>query len=100
MAQALQRIIDQKKAQRIAVSNSPLAERVIERVKSDAAPLKDAAASALFDCDLGITSAQWAVAETGTLVLESDQEQHRLSSLVPPVYIAIIEASRIRQTLG
>ena len=99
-ADAVQQIIEQERAQHIAVSNSPLVERVIERVKSDAVLLENPAAPALFDCDLGITSAQWAIAETGTLVLESDQEQHRLSSLVPPVHIAIIEAARIRQTLG
>jgi L-lactate dehydrogenase complex protein LldG len=99
-AQAVQLIIEQKEAQRIAVSDSPLVQRVIERVESNAVLLKNAAASALFDCDVGITSAQWAVAETGTLVLESDQERHRLLSLVPPVHIAIIEADRILLTLG
>jgi L-lactate dehydrogenase complex protein LldG len=73
--------------------------RVIERAESNAVLLKNASASALFDCDMGITGAQWAVAETGTLVLDSDQERHRLSSLVPSAHIAIIKADRIRQTL-
>jgi L-lactate dehydrogenase complex protein LldG len=99
-AQAVQLIIEQKEARRIAVSDSPLVQRVIERVESNAVLLKNASASALFDCDVGVTGAQWAVAETGTLVLESDQERHRLSSLVPPAHIAIIEADQIRQTLG
>jgi L-lactate dehydrogenase complex protein LldG len=98
-AQAVQRIVEQKKAQRIAISDSPLVQRVIELVKSNAELFRNAAASALFDCDLGITNAQWAVAETGTLVLDSDQERHRLSSLVPPVHVAIIESNRIRRTL-
>jgi L-lactate dehydrogenase complex protein LldG len=99
-AEAVERILRQTKARRIAVSNSPLVQRVIERVKSDAVLLENAAPAALFDCDLGITSAQWAAAETGTLVLESDQERHRLASLVPPAHLAIIAADRIRQTLG
>jgi L-lactate dehydrogenase complex protein LldG len=54
----------------------------------------------LFDCDLGVTGAQWAVAETGTLVLESDAERHRLASLVPAAHVALVEARRVRQTLG
>ena len=54
----------------------------------------------LFECDGGITSAQWAIAETGTLVLESKGERHRLVSLVPPVHIAVVEAGRIRADYG
>jgi L-lactate dehydrogenase complex protein LldG len=40
------------------------------------------------------------VAETGTLVLESDAERHRLASLVPTAHVALVEARRVRQTLG
>lgn len=99
-AAAVQRIIGEMKAQRVAVSDSPLVRRVMERVKPDAALVENAGAPDLFDCDVGITGAQWAVAETGTLVLESEAERHRLSSLVPPVHVAIIEADRMRETLG
>jgi len=99
-AEAMRLIIEQKNARRIAVTNSPLVQRVVKRVRSDAELLGNVVPPALFDCDIGITSAQWAVAETGTLVLESDAERHRLASLVPPVHIAIIEADRIRYTLG
>ena len=38
--------------------------------------------------------------ETGTLVLESDRESHRLTSLVPPVHLCVLRAENIRQTLG
>ena len=99
-AEAVRLIIEQKNARRIAVTNSPLVQRVVKRVKSDAELLENVVPPALFDCDIGITSAQWAVAETGTLVLESDEERHRLASLVPPVHIAIIEADQIRHTLA
>ena len=53
----------------------------------------------IFDYDVGISSAQAAIAETGTLVLDSAHERHRLVSLVPPVHIAIINASCIVETL-
>ena len=54
----------------------------------------------LFKADVGITSAQAGIAETGTLVLDSSVERNRLVSLVPPIHIAILDASRIYQTLG
>jgi L-lactate dehydrogenase complex protein LldG len=99
-AEIVRQVIEGTKARRIAVSDSELARRILGRVHSDAELLENAGAPALFDCDIGITGAQWAVAETGTLVLESDEERHRLASLVPTVHIAVIEAERIRLTLG
>ncbi len=63
---------------------------------SDAPP----ATGDLFKYDVGITSAQAGIAETGTLVLDSSVERNRLVSLVPPVHIAILNASRIYRTLS
>ncbi len=54
----------------------------------------------IFGFDVGVSTAQAAIAETGTLVLDSACERHRLVSLVPPVHIAIINASAIVDTLG
>jgi L-lactate utilization protein LutC len=99
-AETVQQLIEQRGAQRIAVSDAPLVQKVCAQIKSDAVQFAQTEPPELFDCDIGITSAQWAVAETGTLVLESDRERHRLSSLVPPVHVAIIEAAQVRQTLG
>lgn len=99
-ATAVKQILEQTHARQIAVSNSPLVRSVIGQIESDVAVLLSAEASALFNCDVGVTGAQWAVAETGTLVLESDEERHRLTSLVPAVHIALIYANRICQTLG
>ena len=98
-AKQVGKIIDQLAPRRIAISNSDLIGRLVER---DAAVeiVENAHAEYLFDCDLGITSAQWAIAETGTLVLESDKESHRLTSLVPPVHLCLLRAADIRQTLG
>ena len=45
---------------------------------------------ALLDCDAGITTAQWAVADTGTLVLVGDDERHRLASLLPRVHACVV----------
>jgi len=53
----------------------------------------------IFHFDVGVSTAQAAIAETGTLVLDSSCERHRLVSLVPPVHIAIVNASAIVETL-
>ena len=106
IAQALTRIISdlQKtnlRARRIALSDALVVERLARQMDVDVDEITVAPAAAdLFDYDVGITTAQAAIAETGTLVLESECERHRLVSLVPPVHIAIVEAASIRLTLG
>jgi L-lactate utilization protein LutC len=78
----LSRIITDLKAQRIASSDDP------------------PNAHDIFGYEVGISTAQAAIAETGTLVLDSACERHRLVSLVPPVHIAIVNASSIVETLS
>jgi L-lactate utilization protein LutC len=51
--------------------------------------------TAAFAADLGITSVDWAVAETGTLALCSHPGQGRVVSLLPPDYLAILEPPQI-----
>jgi len=74
-----------------------LADLKAERVATSENPPN---AQEIFGFDVGISTAQAAIAETGTLVLDSAQERHRLVSLVPPVHIAIVNASAIVETLG
>jgi L-lactate utilization protein LutC len=45
--------------------------------------------------DIGITSASFAIAETGSLAMMSRPHQERLASLLPPVHVAIVERSQI-----
>ena len=82
VADSLRRILTDLNAQRIANSDNP------------------PNAHDIFCFDVGISTAQAAIAETGTLVLDSTYERHRLVSLVPPVHIAIIDASSICETLS
>jgi L-lactate dehydrogenase complex protein LldG len=98
--EVVRQIAGQRNSQRVAVSDSPLAGRVLSLAALPSEVLENAAAADLFDCDLGVTGAQWGVAETGTLVLESDAERHRLASLVPSAHVALVEAGRVRHTLG
>jgi L-lactate dehydrogenase complex protein LldG len=96
----LERIIAATKAQRVAVSDSHLVHDVIARLNTDAQILSNVDTPGHFDCDIGITGAQWGAAETGTLVLESDLERNRIASLVPPVHVALLPSGRVRQNLG
>ena len=89
------------RAQRIALSDAPELVRLMHLTDLEIEELGITPnASEIFGFDVGITTAQAAVAETGTLVLDSVHERHRLVSLVPPVHIAIIGASTICATLS
>jgi L-lactate utilization protein LutC len=99
-ASSLKQVIELNKLHRIAVSDSPIVGRLMPQVAGTAEVLSNAAPEALFNCDGGITSAQWAIAETGTLVLETKSERHRLVSLVPAMHIAILAAGRILGTMS
>jgi len=52
-----------------------------------------------FAADAGITGADFALAETGSLVLTSFTEGSQLASLAPPVHIALYRRSQIRASL-
>jgi L-lactate dehydrogenase complex protein LldG len=98
---ALSRIITDRKGERIAISDDPDVKRLLYQTDLEIEELGIAPnASDIFRFDVGITTAQAAIAETGTLVLDSTHERNRLVSLVPPVHIAIVSASRICETVG
>jgi len=48
---------------------------------------------------LGITSADYALADTGTLVMLASADEARLISLLPPVHIAVVPAERVLTSL-
>jgi L-lactate dehydrogenase complex protein LldG len=45
--------------------------------------------------DVGITSADYALADTGTLVMLASPQEARLISLLPPAHIAVVPRARI-----
>ena len=46
--------------------------------------------------DIGLTMAQWGIAETGTLVIDSSRETVRLATMISEIHVAILPLSRIR----
>jgi len=53
----------------------------------------------LANCGVGITAADYAIAETGTIVLSSDEPNALLVSLLPPVHVAVLRSSQIMARL-
>jgi len=86
---------------RVAVSDSTQVRRLVELIELDLDEVAVTPSAAdVFSFDIGISAAQAGIAETGTLLLDSSRERHRLVSLVPPVHIAILDASQIVASLG
>jgi L-lactate dehydrogenase complex protein LldG len=62
-------------------------------------PVEEIKAKLFDDVDAGFTSVRCAIADTGTLVLWPSPEEPRLLSLVPPIHVALLSATTIRDTL-
>jgi L-lactate utilization protein LutC len=60
---------------------------------------REALRAACSSADIGITSADYALAETGTLVMLSGPKEVRLISLLPPAHIAVFPRSRMLANL-
>lgn len=67
---------------------------------SRAAHLTDEYRRRLFDAFIGVTTADYAIADTGTLVLLTGGEQQRLLSLLPLVHVCLLDAGRIFASLS
>jgi len=99
-ARALAQIVEQVGAHDVALSDAPLVQELAAKLEGVKTFEGYADRDRLVDCDLGFTAAQKGVAETGTLVLLSADDRHRLTSLVPPVHVAVLEAADILPGLG
>ena len=107
--QLLQRLVGEKQLSNLLYApDGPLGEALSHAWKGqDESPLiarTEAVAEwkeeLFFNVGGAITSSRWGVAETGTLVLWPTKEEPRSFSLVPPVHIAILEATEIYATFA
>ncbi|HYX27879.1 MAG TPA: lactate utilization protein [Pyrinomonadaceae bacterium] len=99
---ALGEIVNELRAHtglRVALSNAPLVGELARQLDVQQVTV-DPRVADLFDYDVGITTAQAAIAETGTLVLEAEKERHRFVSLLPPIHIAVVRSSDLCWTIG
>src|SRR5919107_2483906 len=76
--------------------DGPLEEAGVEvAVWRDLEDFREVAARA----DIGLSTAEWAIAETGSLVLTSGPGRGRTVTLLPPTYVAVVAANRILRTV-
>jgi len=77
----------------VAVTVAPAAEPLGEEARQ-------AFRRACADADVGITGADFALADTGTLVVLARSGAPRTTSLLPPVHVALLPAERILPNLS
>ena len=101
---ARERVVEEVRARgvrRVALSDAPELAALRARLAPGlelSGP--ESSRTELLAAELGVTLAQWGIAETGTLVLESARERHRLISLLPPVHVALLSVRALLGTLG
>jgi len=92
-------IVSQVLANRSAIaSNAPyLAECGITRLPGVRAGIvgRDELRELCATADVGITSADYALADTGTLVMLSSPQEARMISLLPPAHLAVVPRDRV-----
>lgn len=98
---ALAALLEELGATEVALSDDALVRRLASDLPAGVSAFDGwSDRQRLFACDAGLSAAQWGIAESGTLVLESAAERHRLVSLVPPVHVAVLLGSTILPGLG
>ena len=76
--------------------DGPLGDAGVEvAVWRELADFKEVAGRA----DIGLSTAAWAIAETGSLVLEGGPGMGRSVTLLPPTYVAVVPVERILRTV-
>jgi len=76
--------------------DGPLAEAGMEvALWRDLEDFREVAARA----DIGLSTAEWAIADTGSLVLTSGPGKGRTVTLLPPTYVAVVPAEKVLRTV-
>jgi L-lactate utilization protein LutC len=76
--------------------DGPLREAGVEVVPwQDRPDLREVVARA----DIGLSTAEWAIAETGSLVLTGGPGKGRSVTLLPPTYVAVLPVDRVLRTV-
>lgn len=101
LTDVLEGLISENRIRCLAVGNEVLSDQFMSAQLEKACTLfpvtgPDWQLEVLFDSvDAGLTYSVAAIAETGTIVLQSSSASPRQLSLVPPVHIVIVDAGRV-----
>lgn len=97
----LRAILADANVRRLIVSDAREVQQLVAPLRGELEILTpEAPRAALLAAEAGLSTAQWGIAETGTLVLESAREHHRLASLLAPVHVALLPVGRLLGALG
>jgi L-lactate utilization protein LutC len=98
IAEAVDYVAERTRGRSAIASNAPFLREIgitalpgVESGITDERTLREIAARA----EIGITSADYALSDTGTLVMMASPAEARLISLVPPVHIAVVPSERL-----
>ncbi len=100
---SLKALIEGQNIRKATAWNTPFLNRlkIVEQLSAlgveIVAPNADKHEMAL--CDLGVTGADYALPETGTIVLRSSEEEPRAVSLLPRIHLAILTSKAMRADL-
>ena len=59
---------------------------------------REALRQAMIEADMGISGVEYAIAETGTLVLVAGRDMPRNATALPPIHVAVMERDRLVST--
>jgi len=97
----IREVLAEHGATSLALSDAPLVQDAAKELPDSIEQFAhDADREQLLRSNAGLSTAQCAIAETGTLVLVAKDERHRLATLLPDLHIALVPASRLVATLG
>jgi L-lactate dehydrogenase complex protein LldG len=88
-------LIERHRVRRAVVSNEPEAQAVGARLAALGVEVSPVSIEASANADLGVTGAIAALATTGSLVQSAGTTGGRTASLLPPVHLCVLPASRI-----
>lgn len=94
----LQDIIKEKELKSFAIWESQFLKEINLKQDFKDAGLKLITAknkNRMANADIGITEVDYAIADTGTLVLLTDKNQPRSVSLLPPIHVAIVRPANL-----
>ena len=99
-ARAIAEFLSKHPIKSVAISNSPLLERLGVRTALSSAGLtvktwSEITLDRMYEFDCAVTDVDFAVAESGTLAIKPTPRQGRSMSLVPMFHIAVVETSQI-----
>ena len=96
------RLVEEHSAKSLAIWESDFLKQINLREFLENKGLKFASLNSkeeMAEADIGITEADFGIADTGTLVLIANEKQPRSVSLIPPIHVAILQSDVILEKM-